>query len=363
VRKFTVLFGTRPEAIKLASLIHALSDHPGVEVRICVTGQHREMLDPVMAFFGLAADWDLRAMTPDQTLAGLSAHLLEGIDRVLAEWRPDGVVVQGDTTSTLMGALAAFYLRIPVYHVEAGLRTGDRFSPFPEEVNRRAASVMADWHFAPTERNREALRMEGVPDNRIHVTGNTVVDALLLARERLEPDAEEDGRRMVLITGHRRENFGPGFLRICEAIRALADRFPDVRFVYPVHLNPRVRDPVGRLLSDIPNVELLEPLSYPDFVRLLDRCHLILTDSGGVQEEAPTFGKPALVMRDTTERWEGIHAGTARLVGTDRDHIVTEVARLLTDDAAWHEMSRADNPYGDGQAAARILGHLLEAES
>ncbi|MCC5847970.1 MAG: UDP-N-acetylglucosamine 2-epimerase (non-hydrolyzing) [Verrucomicrobia bacterium] len=365
--RILTIFGTRPEAIKLAPLVHAFGDHPDIESYVCVTAQHREMLDQVMDFFELRADHDLDLMTPGQTLSGLAARILTALDPVIADLRPDWVVVQGDTTTSMAAALAAFHRGARVCHIEAGLRTGNRHSPFPEEINRRLTSILADLHMAPTDRNRDALLREGVPADRVHITGNTVIDALLLARERVNasPPAalrEFAGKDLVLVTGHRRESFGAGFENICAALRELSDRFHETLFVYPVHLNPNVLEPVHRVLGGRANVRLIEPLAYPGFVWLMDQAKVILTDSGGVQEEAPSLGKPVLVMRDTTEREEGVTAGTAKLVGTDREAIVRETARLLTDPAAWRTMSEAGNPYGDGKACERILRLLLEEE-
>ncbi len=367
-----VIFGTRPEAIKLAPVVLALREASGFECRVCVTGQHRQMLDQVLAAFAITPDVDLNLMEPNQTLARLTARSIEAIDLYLTADHPDMVLVQGDTTTVLCAALAAFYQRIPVGHVEAGLRTGNLKAPWPEEANRVLTTRLTNVHFAPTARARQNLLREGVVPESIFVTGNTVIDALLMAVEKvranppaipelpafLQPGTSaESGPRMVLITGHRRENFGDGFESICAAVADLATRFSDVQFVYPVHLNPNVREPVQRILGTARarNVHLIPPQSYLPFVGLLARSSIILTDSGGVQEEAPSLGKPVLVMRDTTERPEAVEAGTVKLVGTDRQKIVTEVARLLTDADAYAAMSRAHNPYGDGHAARRIV--------
>ncbi len=371
----SIIFGTRPEAIKMAPVVAAIRACESLRCHVCVTGQHREMLDQVLAVFDIVPDVDLGLMRPNQTLAGLTARAIEAVDEYLADTGPDIVLVQGDTTTVFCAALAAFYRSVPVGHVEAGLRTGNLMHPWPEEANRVLTSRLTDLHFPPTQAARDNLRAEGVPDDRIVVTGNTVIDALLmtLARTRAKPPAIEGldetllggDERIVLITGHRRENFGRGFESICRAIAALARRFEDVHFIYPVHLNPNVREPVTRLLAGgdangrVPNVHLIEPLPYLSFVRLMDRSTLILTDSGGVQEEAPSLGKPVLVMRDTTERPEAVDAGTVKLVGTDYDRIVSETATLLTDADAFERMSRAHNPYGDGQAARRIVEALL----
>jgi UDP-N-acetylglucosamine 2-epimerase (non-hydrolysing) len=366
-----VFMGTRPEAIKLAPVVDALRRAGDVGCTVVATGQHREMFRQVAETFGLAVDADLDVMRPNQTLAGLTARLMEAIDACLEARRPDLALVQGDTTTVLVAALACFYRRIPVGHVEAGLRTGDIWSPFPEEVNRRLATPLVALHFAPTESARAALLREGIPDDRITVTGNTVIDALLMEVARQEGDgrlrAELDARLgalvgedwrsrpFVLVTGHRRENFGEGIAQICEAIATLARRFAGHRFVYPVHLNPNVHEHVTRLLGGLPNVRLVPPQDYRTFVALLAACRLVLTDSGGVQEEAPTLGKPVLVMRDTTERPEGIEAGTAILTGPRAAAIVEHAARLLTRPAEYEAMARAKNPYGDGRAAGRIL--------
>ncbi len=365
-----LIFGTRPEAIKLAPVFLALRATPDLRPVVCVTAQHREMLDQVLDIFGIVPDADLDLMVPDQSLAGLTARAVAAVDGWLAAAAPDLVLVQGDTTTVFCAALAAFYRGIPVGHVEAGLRTGDLRSPFPEEANRVLTGRLADLHFPPTATARDNLRREGVPEERIRVTGNTVIDALHLAlvRVRREPppvpglDAGDlDGDRpLVLITGHRRENFGPGFARVCRGLARLADRFADHLFVYPVHLNPHVQRPVHEILGDRPNVRLIAPLPYLPFVRLLDRAHLVITDSGGVQEEAPGLGKPVLVTRDTTERPEAVAAGTVRLVGTDEEKLVAEATRLLTDADAYAVMARAVNPYGDGKAAGRIVAACQE---
>jgi len=370
--KVLVAFGTRPEAIKLAPVIHRLAADPArFRTHVCVTAQHREMLDQVLSFFSIRPDRDLALMRPDQTLPALTAAALTAMAGVLAAERPDLVMVQGDTTTTMATALAAFYARIPIAHVEAGLRTGDRFAPFPEEVNRRVTSLVADWHFAPTARARDALLAEGVAPERIHVTGNTVVDALLAARARLATAGVPspalaalggDARPVVLVTAHRRESFGAGLRDVCLAVRDLVERNADLVAVFPVHLNPRVRAAVEEALGAVatrnPRLVLTEPVGYPDLVWLLDRCRLVLTDSGGIQEEAPTFRKPVLVMREVTERPEGVAAGVARVVGTDRARIVAETERLLRDPAAYAAMAAAENPYGDGRAAERIVDAL-----
>lgn len=374
-RRIAVFLGTRPEGIKLAPVIAGLRADPSIETIVVSTGQHNEMLKQVVQIFGIRVDQDLEVMRPDQTLASLTSRLITRIDEALDAARPAMALVQGDTTTVLAAALACYYRGVPVGHVEAGLRTGDLNSPFPEEANRLLASRLAALHFAPTALAQENLLAEGVRPDRIVVTGNTVIDALFmeLARQADAEVAHEIDRQLapelgavwseapfVLITGHRRENFGDGFVGICEGIRVLAERFPDVRFVYPVHLNPNVRGPVMDRLGSLANVHLLEPVDYPSFVRLMQKCRLVLTDSGGVQEEAPSLGKPVLVMRNTTERPEGVDAGTARLVGTDASTIVDAVTQLLSDDAAYAAMANAQNPYGDGHATERILGMIHE---
>ncbi|MCE9590360.1 MAG: UDP-N-acetylglucosamine 2-epimerase (non-hydrolyzing) [Planctomycetes bacterium] len=368
--KVSIIFGTRPEAIKLAPLILAMRRDAGFTCRVCVTGQHRQMLDQVLEVFGITPDADLNLMKPGQTLAGLTSSAIAAIDHYLAADKPELVLVQGDTTTVLCSALAAFYHRIPVGHVEAGLRTGDLEHPWPEEANRVLTTRLAAFHFAPTDSSRDNLLREKVDPATIHVTGNTVIDALFLALERaratrpvipgLPARVLDNGHPVVLITGHRRENFGDGFDSICRAVATLAQRFPAVEFVYPVHLNPNVREPVGRILGEAAhrNVHLIEPLPYLPFIALMDRSRVILTDSGGVQEEAPSLGKPVLVMRDTTERPEAVTAGTVRLVGTDFKRIVDETSRLLSDETAHTTMARSHNPYGDGKAVERIMAVL-----
>ncbi len=368
-----VFMGTRPEAIKMAPVVAALQASNDITCRVVATGQHREMFRQVAEQFGFGVDVDLAVMRPHQTLAGLTARLMESIDGWLETGHPDMALVQGDTTTVLVAALACFYRRIPIGHVEAGLRTGDIWSPFPEEVNRRLASPIVSLHFAPTLSAKEALLREGVTEESIEVTGNTVVDALLMevAKQREPKVREEIGASLsallgsdwaevpfVLITGHRRENFGEGIRQICEAITALARRYPDHRFIYPVHLNPNVKEQVDRLLGGLSNVRLVAPQGYRNFVALMARCRLILTDSGGVQEEAPSLGKPVLVMRDTTERPEGVAAGTALLIGPRAESIVGHTSRLLDDREAYQAMANAVNPYGDGHAAQRITERI-----
>lgn len=366
--RILTVFGTRPEAIKLFPLIHALEADPRFVSRVCVSAQHRGMLDQVLAIAGLAPDHDLDLMRPDQSLDALTAALLTGLGRVMDEEKPDWVVVQGDTATAMAGAIAAYYRKVPVAHVEAGLRSGNIHHPWPEEVNRKIIGTIAALHCAPTETAAAALRRENVDPAAIHVTGNTVIDALhwITARIAEEPglaaglaDLEHRfaGKRIIGVTSHRRENFGEGMQAIATAIRRLAAR-EDVAVIFPVHLNPNVRRVMNAELAGLDNVALLEPLDYPHFARLLDLAYLMLTDSGGVQEEAPALGKPVLVMRETTERPEGVEAGTARLVGTDAARIVTEAERLLDDEAAYAAMARAHNPFGDGRSATRIADLL-----
>jgi UDP-N-acetylglucosamine 2-epimerase (non-hydrolysing) len=356
-KKILVAIGTRPEAIKLAPVVRALEESPLLDVRIVATAQHRDLLDQILRFFDLHADVDLNLMRPRQGLADLTSRMITAFDAALAAETPDLVLGQGDTTTVFVTALCCFYRDVRFGHVEAGLRTTDPRSPFPEEMNRRMVGRLADLHFAPTERAAQALRAEGVPEPRLHVTGNTVIDALVWTAERVDATrfAPARGRRLVLVTAHRRENFGEPFARICAAIRTLAER-PDVEILYPVHPNPNVRETVGRLLADHPAIRLTDPLDYPDFVAAMKAADLILTDSGGVQEEAPTLGVPVLVMREDTERPEGIAAGSARLVGTATGSIVAAARELLDDPAAHARMARGANPYGDGRAARRIAG-------
>ncbi|QFU01728.1 UDP-N-acetylglucosamine 2-epimerase [Halomonas sp. THAF5a] len=372
--KVLTVFGTRPEAIKMAPLALQLADDERFEARVCVTAQHREMLDQVLSLFELTPDYDLNLMKPGQDLNDITCGILQGLKGVLDEFQPDMVLVHGDTATTFAASLAAYYQQIPVGHVEAGLRTGNLYSPWPEEANRKLTGALATKHFAPTDTSRQNLLRENVAPASVHVTGNTVVDALLEVVRKLEtgPMADElrerfdfldDDKRLVLVTGHRRESFGDGFERICRALAETAKAHPDVQIVYPVHLNPNVREPVNRLLADIDNVLLIEPQDYLPFVYLMNRAHLILTDSGGIQEEAPSLGKPVLVMRNTTERPEAVSAGTVKLVGTSVDVITTELTRLLTDADAYRAMSFAHNPYGDGKACERILDALMARQS
>lgn len=376
MKKVLLVFGTRPEAIKMAPVYEALKATPGFDVRVAVTAQHREMLDQVLRLFGIAPDYDLNVMKPGQGLTEITAAVLAGLKPVLENYAPDLLLVHGDTTTTLSASLAAYYQQIPVGHVEAGLRTGNIYSPWPEEINRKIAGTIATLHFAPTARSKANLLAENVDPLHVTVTGNTVIDALLDVVGRLEKDTAlsdnldeqlgltaslKSGSRLILVTGHRRESHGGGFERICDALAQLAAR-PDVEIVYPVHLNPNVKEPVERRLGDLDNVRLITPQDYLPFVQLMRRADLILTDSGGVQEEAPSLGKPVLVMRDTTERPEAIEAGTIKLVGTDTAMIVSEATRLLDDRAAYEAMSFAHNPYGDGRAAARIIDSILSWE-
>lgn len=369
--KILSVFGTRPEAIKMAPLVRLLGKDRRFDSRVCVTAQHRQMLDQVLKLFEIHPRYDLNVMRPGQSLSTLTASILTGLDPVLDEFKPDILLVHGDTTSCFSAALAAFYKKLPIAHVEAGLRTGNLSSPWPEEANRKLTGSLATLHFAPTETAKENLLREGILASSISVTGNTVIDALLLARGRLSTEAclrsgsEEwfpqlrDNADLVLITGHRRENFGDGFERICRAIHTLAADLPEVDFLYPVHLNPNVHGPVKALLGGLTNVHLVAPLEYLPFVYLMNRARIILTDSGGIQEEAPSLGKPVLVMRDTTERPEAVDAGTVRLVGTDIREIVEGVQMLLCDKVAYKKMTQANNPYGDGHASQRIVDALL----
>jgi UDP-N-acetylglucosamine 2-epimerase len=368
--KVLVVFGTRPEAIKMAPVVRALAQAGGIEARICVTAQHRSMLDEALRVFDLNPDYDLDLMRPGQSLSGIASAVIGGIDPVLEEFRPAWVLVQGDTTTTMATSLAAFHRRINVGHVEAGLRTGDLMNPYPEEANRRITSVVTARHYCPTERSRQQLLKEGYNDATIRVTGNTVIDALQISSARIDEDADfqaamarryswiDRGKRLILVTGHRRESFGEGILQICKALAILSER-DDVQVLYPVHLNPNVREPVFELLGDRPSVKLIEPLDYLSFIWMMKRCSFILTDSGGVQEEAPTLGKPVLVMRETTERPEGIDAGTSRLVGTGAERIVAEAASLLDDRNQYERMSRTKNPFGDGTASKQIVRDLI----
>lgn len=367
--KVLVVFGTRPEAIKMAPVIQALAEAEGIETKVCVTAQHRQMLDQVLGLFNIQPDFDLDLMKPGQDLTDITGNVLLGMRSVFKSWRPDWVLVHGDTTTTLATSLAAYYEKIAVGHVEAGLRTRNIYSPWPEEMNRRIAGAISTVHFAPTETAKANLIREGIDEKAILVTGNTVIDALLEVVQRVRVDAVltnsmlqrfkflNKSKRLILVTGHRRENFGDGFINICTALANISQR-DDVQIVYPVHLNPNVQEPVRRLLGNNPTVYLIDPLDYLPFVYLMDHAYILLTDSGGIQEEAPSLGKPVLVMRDTTERPEAVIAGTVKLVGTDWQKIVDETTRLLEDGLEYQRMSHAHNPYGDGQAAHRIVDFL-----
>ena len=375
MHRIAIFMGTRPEAIKMAPVVEALSQAPDMAPLVISTGQHKEMLAQVVNRFGIKVDHDLEVMQPNQTLATLSARLMTSIDQLLEQEQPDMALVQGDTTTVLMAALACFYHRIPIGHVEAGLRTGNIWSPFPEEANRKLASPLMTLHFPPTELSRANLLQEEITESTITVSGNTVIDALHMELQRQQQADARDKvdqhlgdllgeqwreRPFVLITGHRRENFGDGFDQICSALKTLATQFADHGFVYPVHLNPNVQGPVYEQLGQLSNIKLIPPQEYSHFVALMHASRLVLTDSGGVQEEAPGLGKPVLVMRDTTERPEGVDAGTVKLIGTNSQHIVDNVSQLLTDSGAYQKMSEAVNPYGDGKAAARIVQAIRE---
>lgn len=366
------IFGTRPEAIKMAPLLQQLNAHPDVNSKLCVTGQHEHMLNPVLDLFNLVPDFNLRVMTENQTLSHLTAKILVELANVFEQYKPDVIFVHGDTTTTLAAAISAYYHRIPIAHVEAGLRTGDINLPWPEEANRKLTGALAQFHFAPTMTSCQNLLNEGVVREKIHITGNTVIDALHSIVNRIDEHPELADllsqqfpylsleRKLILVTGHRRENFGEGFERICEALALVACQFPNVDIVYPVHLNPNVLKPVQSLLSGINNVHLIEPVDYLPFVYLMKSSYLILTDSGGIQEEAPSLGKPVLVMRDNTERPEALDAGTVLLVGTDVDKIVNQVTDLLIDTERYQQMSQAQNPYGDGNASQYIVQTILQ---
>ncbi len=377
VKKILIVFGTRPEAIKMAPLVKEFEKNSNFfDMKVCVTAQHREMLDQVLELFEIKPDYDLNIMKHGQDLYDVTSKVLLGMRDVLNNFKPDIVLVHGDTSTTISTALAAFYQKIDVGHVEAGLRTGNIYSPWPEEVNRLLTTQITKYHFAPTLTNKLNLQKEHIAEDKIIVTGNTVIDSLFMIidkidldenlRVKVEKDIKELGyeynnkRKLILITGHRRENFGDGFLNICHALRDLSEKYKDTDFVYPVHLNPNVQEPVKKILMGIENVFLITPLDYLPFIYLLNKCHLILTDSGGVQEEAPSLGKPVLVMRDTTERPEALEAGTVILVGTNRETIVSNVSKLLEDEVTYKEMSYAHNPYGDGTASSKIINFLRE---
>lgn len=371
-KRILTVFGTRPEAIKMAPLVHALANDDRFEAKVCVTAQHREMLDQVLALFEIIPDYDLNLMKVGQTLNDITARILIELKPVLQEFKPDVVLVHGDTATTFAASLAAYYEQIVVGHVEAGLRTGNIYSPWPEEANRRLTGTLSNYHFAPTETSKDNLLKENFYADDIYVTGNTVIDALLMIKDKIENDAElnatlaslfpfiDENKKLILVTGHRRESFGGGFERICEALAITAKKHPETQIIYPMHLNPNVREPVNRILAGIDNIFLIEPQQYLPFIYLMSRSHIILTDSGGIQEEAPSLGKPVLVMRDTTERPEAVAAGTVKLVGTDINVITSSLDELLTNDDIYHAMSKAHNPYGDGQACQRILDNLAK---
>lgn len=370
--KVLSVFGTRPEAIKMAPLVHKLAKADGIEAKVCVTAQHREMLDQVLNLFEINPDFDLNIMKPGQSLHDVTTHIINGLKEVLEAFQPDIVLVHGDTATTLSASLAAYYQQIAVGHVEAGLRTGNIYSPWPEEGNRKLTGSIATLHFAPTDTSANNLISEGVAESQISITGNTVIDALFLVKNKLEqnrdlkdtlaaifPEIDEE-KKLILVTGHRRESFGGGFERICEALVDIANKYPQAQVLYPVHLNPNVREPVNRILKGVKNVLLIEPQDYLPFVYLMNQAHIILTDSGGIQEEAPSLGKPVLVMRDTTERPEAVEAGTVKLVGTDKNNIFNAVERLLNDQDEYEKMSHAHNPYGDGNACERIIEKIKQ---
>jgi UDP-N-acetylglucosamine 2-epimerase (non-hydrolysing) len=368
--KILTVFGTRPEAIKMAPLVHALAKAEGIEAKVCVTAQHREMLDQVLALFEITPDYDLNIMKPGQSLYDITSQILLGMKPVLEDFKPDMVLVHGDTSTTFAASLAAFYQQIKVGHVEAGLRTGNIYSPWPEEANRKLTGVLTELHFAPTETSKANLLKENINPDQVAVTGNTVIDALLWVKAKLANDQQlsttlgsgfeflDATKKLILVTGHRRESFGGGFENICEALATLAKQHSDIQIVYPVHLNPNVREPVKRILANVNNVHLIEPQDYLPFVYLMDKANIILTDSGGIQEEAPSLGKPVLVMRDTTERPEAVLAGTVKLVGTNAQVIIDAVTELLENDSTYQAMSKAHNPYGDGQACEKIINKI-----
>jgi len=380
MKKILIVFGTRPEAIKMAPVVKEFYKHPDkFNTKICITAQHREMLDQVLEIFNIVPDYDLNIMKQNQDLYDVTSRVLLNMRDVLKEFMPDAVLVHGDTTTSSTTALAAYYQQVPVGHVEAGLRTGNIYSPWPEEMNRKITGAIATWHFAPTEKSKQNLIAENIPSSNIFVTGNTVIDALFMASNKIKQDTKlqntvtealgenfESGlqkiidSKFILVTGHRRENFGDGFIHICEALKELAVKYPEVNIIYPVHLNPNVQKPVYELLKGVANIHLIAPLSYLPFIYLLERCFFVLTDSGGIQEEAPSFGKPVLVMRDTTERPEAVDAGTVKLVGTNKSLIIAEANRLINNAEYYNGMAKAHNPYGDGLAADRIAKILLQ---
>ncbi|ALO35137.1 UDP-N-acetyl glucosamine 2-epimerase [Colwellia sp. MT41] len=370
--KVLSIFGTRPEAIKMAPLVHALAEDSRFEAKVCVTAQHREMLDQVLDLFEIKPDYDLNLMKAGQTLNEVTARILLELKPVLQEFKPDIVLVHGDTATTFAASLAAYYEQIAVGHIEAGLRTGNIYSPWPEEGNRKLTGALTKYHFAPTEISKQNLLVENYSENDIHVTGNTVIDALLMIKNKIDNDSTlhdklaeqfpmlDANKKLILVTGHRRESFGGGFERICEALAITAKRYPEAQILYPMHLNPNVREPVNRILKDIKNIFLIEPQQYLPFIYLMNRAYIILTDSGGIQEEAPSLGKPVLVMRDTTERPEAVDAGTVKLVGTNVDVITSAINELMDNEEAYKAMSFAHNPYGDGKACGKILDILAE---
>ena len=378
MKKILLVFGTRPEAIKMAPLVKAFEKETSIISKVCVTAQHREMLDQVLELFDIKPDYDLDLMKPGQDLYDITSNVLLGLKNVLSDFKPDVVLVHGDTTTTSSASLAAFYQQIKVGHVEAGLRTHDIYSPFPEEVNRQITGILASYHFAPTTTSRGNLLRENKDEKNIIVTGNTVIDALFLALEKIKNDKDlelkiknqisnfnyeiKDDKKIILVTGHRRENFGDGFINICEALKTIATNNPDIDIVYPVHLNPNVQKPVKEILSDTPNVYLIDPLQYENFIYMMNKSYFIITDSGGVQEEAPSLGKPVLVMRDTTERPEAVEAGTVKLVGTNKETIIQEAQKLIDDENEYSKMSKAHNPYGDGKACERIVKFIRGVE-
>jgi UDP-N-acetylglucosamine 2-epimerase (non-hydrolysing) len=377
LKKVLLVFGTRPEAIKMAPLVKAFEEESSIESKVCVTAQHREMLDQVLEMFDIKPDYDLNIMKPGQDLFDVTSNVLLGLKDVLNDFKPDVVLVHGDTTTTSASSLAAFYNKIKVGHVEAGLRTGDLYSPWPEEANRQITGVLANYHFAPTTTSQNNLLKENKDPKNIIVTGNTVIDALFLALDKIEKNDElktkivesinsqyeiKEDKKLILVTGHRRENFGDGFINICEALKTLAINNPDVDIVYPVHLNPNVQKPVKEILSDTKNVYLIDPLQYEQFIYMMNKSYFIITDSGGVQEEAPSLGKPVLVMRDTTERPEAVEAGTVKLVGTNKEIIIKEAQNLIDNQEEYNKMSKAHNPYGDGKACERIVEFIRKVK-
>lgn len=381
MKKVLLVFGTRPEAIKMAPLVKAFEKETSVESKVCVTAQHREMLDQVLDLFEIKPEYDLNLMKPGQDLYDITSNVLLGLKEVLSDFKPDVVLVHGDTTTTSSAALAAFYQQIKVGHVEAGLRTHDIYSPWPEEANRQITGVLANYHFAPTQASKNNLLIENKDSKNITVTGNTVIDALFLTLDKIKNNSELENKiiqdiessfsssqfkiqnsKFILVTGHRRENHGQGFINICEALKTIATNNPDIDIIYPVHLNPNVQKPVKQLLSDVSNVYLIDPLQYESFLYLVSKSYFIITDSGGVQEEAPSLGKPVLVMRDATERPEAVEAGTVKLVGTNKETIIKEAQLLLDNKAEYEKMSKAHNPYGDGKACERIIGFIKDVK-